>query len=71
MELKEIIINTRNWVDLAQDRDHWRAHCVIEPPGPMSLGVSYVSLHRLFMYHYGIFSCSVHILLNIAETYNP
>ena len=25
MDLKEIIINTRNWVDLAQDRDYWRA----------------------------------------------
>ena len=25
MDLKEIGISTRNWVDLAQDRDHWRA----------------------------------------------
>ena len=25
MNLKEIGINTRNWVDLAQDRDYWRA----------------------------------------------
>ena len=24
MNLKEIGINTRNWVDLAQDRDYWR-----------------------------------------------
>ena len=24
MDLKEIGINTRNWVDLAQDRDYWR-----------------------------------------------
>ena len=24
MYLKEIGINTRNWVDLAQDRDYWR-----------------------------------------------
>ena len=23
-DLKEIDINTRNWVDLAQDRDYWR-----------------------------------------------
>ena len=30
MDLKEIDINTRNWVDSAQDRDYWRA---IEPPG--------------------------------------
>ena len=26
MDLKEIGINTRNWTDLAQDRDYWRAH---------------------------------------------
>ena len=25
MDLKEISINTRNWVDLAQDMDYWRA----------------------------------------------
>ena len=25
MDLKEIGINTRNWVDLAQDKDYWRA----------------------------------------------
>ena len=25
MDLKEIRINTRNWVDLAQNRDYWRA----------------------------------------------
>ena len=25
MDLKEIIINTRNWVDSAQDMDYWRA----------------------------------------------
>ena len=25
MDLKEIFINTRNWVDSAQDRDYWRA----------------------------------------------
>ena len=25
MDYKEIGINTRNWVDSAQDRDHWRA----------------------------------------------
>ena len=24
MNLKEIGINTRNWIDLAQDRDYWR-----------------------------------------------
>jgi hypothetical protein len=25
MELKEISINMRNWVDSAQDRDYWRS----------------------------------------------
>ena len=25
MDLKEICINTRNWVDLTQDRDYWKA----------------------------------------------
>ena len=25
MDLKEIGMNTRNWVDSAQDRDYWRA----------------------------------------------
>jgi hypothetical protein len=25
MDLKEIGINTRNWVDLSQDKDYWRA----------------------------------------------
>ena len=25
MDLKEISINTRNWVDSAQDRNYWRA----------------------------------------------
>ena len=24
MDLKEIVINTRNWIDSAQDRDYWR-----------------------------------------------
>ena len=26
MDLKEIGINKRNWVDSAQDRDYWRVH---------------------------------------------
>ena len=25
MDLKELGINTRNWVDLIHDRDYWRA----------------------------------------------
>jgi hypothetical protein len=26
MDLKEIVINMKNWGDSAQDRDYWRAH---------------------------------------------
>ena len=26
MDMKEIDVSTRNWVDLAQDRDYWGAH---------------------------------------------
>ena len=38
MHLKEIDINTRNWVDLAQDRDYWRTlvNAAFESPGPVS-----------------------------------
>ena len=25
MDLKEMVINMRNWIDMAQDRDYWRA----------------------------------------------
>ena len=37
MYLKEICINTRNWVYSAQDRDYWRAFCKLdnEPLGSM------------------------------------
>ena len=37
MDLEEIGINAGNWIDSAQDRD-----CVIEPPGSISHGVSYL-----------------------------
>ena len=43
MNLEEICIYTRNWVDSARDRDSWRAlvnECDIEPPGSISYGVS-------------------------------
>ena len=39
MDLEEMGINAGNWVDSAQDRNYWRA-CGIEPPGPISHGVS-------------------------------
>ena len=42
MDLKEIGINTRNWVGSAQDRDYWDTpcECCTEPPGSISQGVS-------------------------------
>ena len=41
-DLEEIGINAGNSIDLAQDRDYWRAlcECDIEPPGCISHGVS-------------------------------
>ena len=41
MALKEIGINTTNWVDLAKDRDFLENPCefCIEPPGSISHGV--------------------------------
>ena len=41
MDHKEIDINTRNWVNLAQDRDYWSfCECGIEPPGSINFGIS-------------------------------
>ena len=42
MDLEEIGINTRNWVDSAQNRDYLESpcECGIEPPGSISHGVS-------------------------------
>jgi hypothetical protein len=42
MDLKEIGVNTRNWVDSAEDWDYWRAlvNAAIEPPGLIFHGVS-------------------------------
>ena len=37
MDLKEMGINTWNWVDSAQDRDYWRA-LVYGSPGSISNG---------------------------------
>ena len=38
MDLKEMGINSRNWVDSAQNGDYWRAFCeyCIEPPDNIS-----------------------------------
>jgi hypothetical protein len=42
MDLNKIGMNTRNLVDLAQDRNYWRAtpECGIEPPDSIIHGVS-------------------------------
>ena len=39
MNLKEIGINTRNWVDLTQDRDYWRAlvNAALNPRVPQAM----------------------------------
>ena len=54
MDLEEIGINVRNWVDSAQDRDYWRA--LIEPPGSISHGVSYhlTKFSKKLQYGYSI-----------------
>ena len=38
MDIKEIGVNTRNWIDSAQDMDYLESHCEcgIEPPGIIS-----------------------------------
>ena len=36
MDLKEISINMRNWIDLAHDRDYCPCECDTEPLGSMS-----------------------------------
>ena len=41
MDLEEISVNARNWIDSAQDRNYWRALVnLLEPPGSISHGVS-------------------------------
>ena len=41
MDLEEIGINTRNWIDSAEDRvTESPCECSIEPPGAISHGVS-------------------------------
>ena len=44
MDLKEIGVNMRTWVDSAQGRAYWRApyECATEPPASVSHGVSYL-----------------------------
>ena len=42
MDIKEICINTRNWVDSALDRDYWKAlmNAALNLRVPKSHGVS-------------------------------
>ena len=44
MDLKEIGVNTRNWIDSGQDADYYPCECSIEPPGFMYNGVSYAAV---------------------------
>ena len=39
MDLKEIGIHTRNWVNSAQDRDYWRAlvNATLNLPAPQAM----------------------------------
>ena len=39
MDVKEIGINTKNWVDSVHDRDYWRVLVYIQPPGSINHGV--------------------------------
>ena len=51
MVLKEIYINTRNWVDSTQERYYWRAlvNAGIEHSGSISHGVSAYSSRRILI----------------------
>ena len=40
MDLKEIVVNTRDWVDSAQDREY-SCEFVNEPPNSITHGVIY------------------------------
>ena len=52
MDLKEIGISTRNWVDLAQDRDYWKAlvNAALNFRVPYAMGlVNYHNQHDHFI----------------------
>ena len=44
MDLKEIGIDTRNWVDLAQNRDYWTYVCGTSPPVSINHGVGWLEI---------------------------
>ena len=54
MDLKEIGINTRNWIVSAQDRDYWRGpfECGIEPPDFINHGTSCYYCYYYYYYYY-------------------
>ena len=39
IDLKEIDVNMRDWIDMTQDRDYWRTARGIEHPGSIRYGV--------------------------------
>ena len=58
MVLREIRVNARNWVDLAQDRDDWRTlvNWVLKLRDPLTTGLLIEFLnsetHRMFSFFY-------------------
>ena len=53
MDFKEMDINTRNWVDSAQDRDYWRAFVSAEFNFRVSQAIELVSYY--LKYYYSVF----------------
>ena len=55
MDLKEIGINTRNWVDMAQNRDYWRAlvNAVLNlrVPQTVEIAIIVIFLYNTKKYH--------------------
>ena len=54
-DLKEIGINTRNWVDSAQDRDYWRALLNLRVPKAIELVILGTVITTLFLNNYLIY----------------
>ena len=55
INLKEISISRKNWVDSAQDRNYWRA---------LMNAILIVLVHEPWSYYYFIWVCLLHFLLH-------
>ena len=53
MDLKKIVVNMRNSVNSAQDRDYWSPpyECGIEPPGIYRIGFSMLQYQSIALRH--------------------